>query len=189
MTTTNPLVVLPAFCRHCRYRLVVEALAIPPEGPWRACVIVGSLLMFQQVMADPDVTRHVGESVENATAVLAGYGCPGCAFPDRFRRVLRIATKGLSHASQVSLGKMADEDHVPLTLEPKEVSIVHPAIAALLKFFAFDHLPPHLQEISRPFGELARVVADRAPQNPETTVALRKLLEAKDCAVRAVLPA
>ncbi len=65
---------------------------------------------------------------------------------------------------------------------------VHPSITSLLRFFAFEHLPPHLGEISRPFGELAQVVADRAPDNPETTVALRKLLEAKDCAVRAALP-
>jgi hypothetical protein len=64
---------------------------------------------------------------------------------------------------------------------------MHPAISALLKFFAYSHLPPHLQEVSRPFGDLAAIISDRAPDNPETTVALRKLLEAKDCAVRAVL--
>lgn len=54
----------------------------------------------------------------------------------------------------------------------------------LLQFFAFEHLPPHLQEISRPFGELANLIMT-LPRNPERTVALRKLLEAKDCAVRA----
>jgi hypothetical protein len=64
---------------------------------------------------------------------------------------------------------------------------MHPSISALLKYFAFDHLPPHLQDVSRPFGELAQSVAARAPDNPETTVAIRKLLEAKDCAVRAIL--
>lgn len=64
---------------------------------------------------------------------------------------------------------------------------MHPAIVALLGFFKYEHLPTHLQEISRPFGELAQSVAERAPQNAETTVALRKLLEAKDCAVRAAL--
>ena len=65
---------------------------------------------------------------------------------------------------------------------------MHPSITSLLKYFAFSHLPLPLQEISRPFGELAQAVAERAPDNPETTVALRKLLEAKDCAVRAALP-
>ena len=62
----------------------------------------------------------------------------------------------------------------------------HPGTAFILQFFAFAHLPAHLQEISRPFGELAERIAD-GPQNAETTAALRKLLEAKDCAVRAVL--
>lgn len=56
----------------------------------------------------------------------------------------------------------------------------------LMQFFAYAHLPPHLQAISKPFGELAEQVA-ALPSNPEQTVALRKLLESKDCAVRAVL--
>ncbi len=64
----------------------------------------------------------------------------------------------------------------------------HPAVAGVLKFFAFRHLPEHLQAVSRDFHELAVKTADRAPDNAETTVALRKLLEAKDAAVRAVLP-
>jgi hypothetical protein len=64
---------------------------------------------------------------------------------------------------------------------------VHPAIASLLGFFSYEHLPGHLQEISRPFCELATQVANRNPQSAETTVAIRKLLEAKDCAVRAGL--
>lgn len=64
----------------------------------------------------------------------------------------------------------------------------HPSVAHLLRFFAYQHLPVHLQEVSKPFCELAYDMAARLPGNPETTVALRKLLEAKDCAVRAVLP-
>lgn len=62
----------------------------------------------------------------------------------------------------------------------------HPSTQHILQFFAFAHLPAHLQEVSRPFGELAERIAD-GPQNAETTAALRKLLEAKDCAVRAIL--
>ncbi len=53
------------------------------------------------------------------------------------------------------------------------------------QFFRWDHLPPHLQEVSRPFSELAAVIVATLPRNPERTVALRKLLEAKDAAVRA----
>jgi hypothetical protein len=57
----------------------------------------------------------------------------------------------------------------------------------LLQFFEWAHLPPHLQDVSRPFGELANQLVNDLPRNPERTVALRKLLEAKDCAVRAKL--
>jgi hypothetical protein len=57
----------------------------------------------------------------------------------------------------------------------------------LLQFFAYEHLPPHLRLVSEPFGELARELAQTLPENAESTTALRKLLEAKDCAVRSVL--
>lgn len=57
----------------------------------------------------------------------------------------------------------------------------------ILQFFAYAHLPAHLQEVSRPFGEMADRIVATLPRNPERTVALRKLLEAKDAAVRALL--
>lgn len=67
----------------------------------------------------------------------------------------------------------------------------------IIQFFAYEHLPPHLQAVSKPFGDLARLLvsgggsgdapSDPLPRNPERTVALRKLLEAKDAAVRALL--
>ena len=57
----------------------------------------------------------------------------------------------------------------------------------ILQFFAYEHLPPHLREASAPFGRLARQIVDTLPANPELTVALRKLLEAKDAAVRAAI--
>ena len=56
----------------------------------------------------------------------------------------------------------------------------------LMQFFAYEHLPAHLQAVSKPFGELATKIME-LPRNPERTTALRKLLEAKDCAVRAVV--
>lgn len=57
----------------------------------------------------------------------------------------------------------------------------------LMQFFAYEHLPAHLQTISKPFGELAKQMCETLPSNPERTAGLRKLLEAKDCAVRAQL--
>ena len=58
---------------------------------------------------------------------------------------------------------------------------------SLIQFFAFEHLPDHLKAISQPFGELARKMDEILPDGAEKTVALRKLLESKDCAVRSVL--
>lgn len=70
--------------------------------------------------------------------------------------------------------------------KPLETKTRHPAVAGVLQFFAYAHLPEHLQAVSKPFCELAEKIAD-GPNNAEATVALRKLLEAKDAAVRAVL--
>jgi hypothetical protein len=57
----------------------------------------------------------------------------------------------------------------------------------MLQFFRYEHLPEHLRAVSAPFGRLAQQIVENLPSNPERTVALRKLLEAKDAAVRAVL--
>jgi hypothetical protein len=62
-----------------------------------------------------------------------------------------------------------------------------PATEALMQFFGYEHLRADLQGISRPFGELAEHIVTTLPRNPERTVALRKLLEAKDAAVRAAV--
>lgn len=64
---------------------------------------------------------------------------------------------------------------------------MHPSVAHLLRYFAYEHLPEHLQEVSRPFGELAQRLVDLGLEGPELSAGLRKLLEAKDCAVRAAL--
>jgi len=70
---------------------------------------------------------------------------------------------------------MSEQDQTPTPPEP------------LMQFFKYEHLPDHLAVVSCKFYELAQSVAALLPRNPERTVALRKLLEAKDCAVRAVL--
>lgn len=56
----------------------------------------------------------------------------------------------------------------------------------LLKYFAYEHLPDHLAELSKPFHDMAHRLASTLPDGPETTVAIRKLLEAKDAAVRSL---
>lgn len=57
----------------------------------------------------------------------------------------------------------------------------------ILQFFTYQHLPAHLQEVSKPFCELANWIVENLEPNSETSTALRKLLEAKDAAVRAKL--
>lgn len=71
--------------------------------------------------------------------------------------------------------------------DPAEIPMPSPS-EQLLRYFAFDHLPAHLQDVSRPLCQLAVFMNDQLPDGPEKTTGLRKLLEAKDCFVRAALP-
>ncbi|MEU1805830.1 hypothetical protein [Streptomyces sp. NPDC019937] len=63
----------------------------------------------------------------------------------------------------------------------------HPSTAHIARYFDFEHLPAGLQTVSRLFHDLAQELLDLLPDGPELTAGLRKLLEAKDCAVRAAL--
>lgn len=57
----------------------------------------------------------------------------------------------------------------------------------ILQYFKYSHLPPHLQKVSETFAGVADMIVNTLPRNPERTVALRKLLEAKDAAVRSAI--
>lgn len=57
----------------------------------------------------------------------------------------------------------------------------------VLKYFAYKHLPPRLQTASSHFYLLAQRIVNSTRLSDERAVALRKLLEAKDAAVRAFL--
>ena len=74
-----------------------------------------------------------------------------------------------------------------LASHPKRKRKTHMPRDRMLQFFAYGHLRDDLKEISRPFGDLAESLCVVLPSNPERTVMLRHLLEAKDCAVRAFL--
>lgn len=63
---------------------------------------------------------------------------------------------------------------------------MHPSTEAILRYFEYSHLPHHLAEISEPFHDLAHDMANSL-DGPELTAGLRKLLEAKDCCVRAAM--
>lgn len=66
--------------------------------------------------------------------------------------------------------------------------MTHPTTTALLRWFEFEHLRnADLRTVSQMFHELAHELAENLPEDPETTAAIRHLLEAKDSAVRATL--
>lgn len=54
-----------------------------------------------------------------------------------------------------------------------------------IKYFEYSHLPERLQVISKPVGDLAKLMEEALPDGPEKSAGMRKLLEAKDCFVRA----
>lgn len=58
---------------------------------------------------------------------------------------------------------------------------------SIMRYFKYQHLPPHLMMVSKAYAELAMWTDDNIPEGPEKSTALRKLLEAKDAAVRAAL--
>jgi hypothetical protein len=57
----------------------------------------------------------------------------------------------------------------------------------MLKLFKYEHLPSHLQAVSKPFGVLAYWMFSCLPDGRQREEGLQRLLEAKDCAVRAAL--
>lgn len=59
----------------------------------------------------------------------------------------------------------------------------------ILVFFSSSHSLAEIREVSTRFEALATWIVDALPRSAERTVALRKLLESKDAAVRAALPA
>lgn len=60
----------------------------------------------------------------------------------------------------------------------------HPSVEQLITWFDYSHLPPHLQAVSKPVGELADQMLSVLQDGPELSAGLRKLIEAKDCFVR-----
>lgn len=61
------------------------------------------------------------------------------------------------------------------------------ALEPIMQYFSYKHLPPPLATISAQFSTLAEFILEHTPRCAERTVALRKLLESKDAAVRAAL--
>lgn len=101
---------------------------------------------------------------------------------DRAGEVLREAKSKRLQARVAQKGKnMSDAIH-PASAEFTAAQLADDAI---LRYFHYAHLPVFLQSASKPFCDLARMIVETLPRNAERSVALRKLLEAKDAAVRA----
>lgn len=72
-------------------------------------------------------------------------------------------------------------------LQQKIEEVAEKSLPPIMRFFEYDHLPPHLAEVSAPIGAVAKMMCQNLPSCAETSAGLRKLLEAKDCFVRARL--
>ncbi|GAA4525599.1 hypothetical protein GCM10023174_10460 [Chelativorans composti] len=116
---------------------------------------------------------HVGRGFDRI--VLAGYTRDRMPSEKLFASIIACVARSDSPVLYTIDGRTFTETPV--------ASASHP----LMQFFGYGHLPEHLQVVSRPFCELALHIVTTLPRNSESTTALRKLLEAKDCAVRAVL--
>ena len=69
-----------------------------------------------------------------------------------------------------------------------DISYGHPAVDDLMMWFKYDHLPEHLQKASEPLAHIAHAMAlEYGESGREAVAGLRKLLEAKDCFVRAAI--
>ncbi len=66
----------------------------------------------------------------------------------------------------------------------------HKQTYPIYQYFKYDHLPPHLQAMSKPFHNMATNMLNTvggSVKDDEIVIGLRKLLEAKDCFVRAAI--
>lgn len=108
----------------------------------------------------------------------------GEAEGDTKRAVFEELSKNHPDADAILIRTL--RDRMEIHSQGSESEIGRP-VDRMEQFFVYAHLPAHLQAISKPFGELASHIVTTLPSNPERTVALRKLLEAKDCAVRALI--
>ena len=109
----------------------------------------------------------------------------GAAEADTAAEVLRDLQLAHPHAAAFSI-EMRKEQAMRDKIEEIEKKAIQKE-DRMLQFFTHSHLPEHLAKVSLPFCQLAEEIVATLPPNPERTVALRKLLEAKDCAVRALL--
>lgn len=95
--------------------------------------------------------------------------------------------RDLQHQISLELAAMGGSAAAEIHPAPVEFTAEELQADPILRYFQYSHLPPHLQERSRPFAAQARSIINTTPRTAERTAGLRKLLECKDCIVRAAL--
>lgn len=74
-----------------------------------------------------------------------------------------------------------------MTTLAEAVHARHESVKQIARYFDYEHLAPNLRPVSQAAYDMAVAMVERLPDSPELTAGLRKLLEAKDCFVRAAL--
>lgn len=97
---------------------------------------------------------------------------------------MRSAMKRISLGKDPAFDRFTKTSPKPPPRAARRVTMASP----IMQFFTYAHLPERLQVVSKPIGDLARQIDETLPDCAEKSAGLRKLLEAKDCFVRAGLP-
>jgi hypothetical protein len=97
---------------------------------------------------------------------------------------IRIERDARAGAAWASRGPIVDRYAAIVTKFFAQFSDRHPSVTGILRFMEFEHLrDPQVRALSAEFARLAEGLLQALPDDPELVVALRKLREAKDCAV------
>jgi hypothetical protein len=169
--------------------------APPPEGSrepqkWPCRVAKGTQCSSEMCEPPTPPPGQEGEAVARRVVLANGNYC------DRHEPELQLVCERCGSREATPPPGPGQDRQVVITQGERSMEQEH-----ILQFFSYEHLPPKLQAVSKPFCDLAHAVVkgDNVPEtgtvtiggplprNPERTVALRKLLEAKDAAVRALL--
>lgn len=110
--------------------------------------------------------------------------------PEPAGEELEAMYRSLERSMHIQTGEPMPEPTEPTPSEPYSQGPKprHPATVEMMRYFEYTHLPLALRRVSQPCGDLAQAMVDMLPDGPQLTTGLRKLLEAKDCFVRAALP-
>ena len=103
------------------------------------------------------------------------------------RRVLQMdrAVDGCDSVQRNSLGRgLRPRASTHQSSEHQEIGEI---VAEIMKFFEYSHLSTELQHVSKQVCDTAVSINGILPESAEKSAGLRKLLEAKDCFVRAAL--